>query len=130
MNIRPIFTTDPRDEEQWPLVAINDDGIRPAGEPDECFYCNQKVGLPHGHDCVCVKKRVLVRYVVEVAINVPHSWSSEEIVDFENHEGDSYNLEPVNGAEIHSISASYIGTLDDTPQRELQDDDEAEEVAE
>jgi hypothetical protein len=121
MNIQPIFTSDPPDAEQWPLVAINDDGIRPAGEPDECFYCNKKVGQPHGRDCVVVTKRVLVRYVVDVEISVPHTSDEEQIVDFENHEGDSYNLEPVNGALIHSISASFIGTLDDTPQRALQD---------
>jgi hypothetical protein len=124
MNVQPIFTSDPRNTDQWPLVAINDDGIRPAGEPDECFYCHQKVGQPHGRDCVIVTKRVLVRYVVEVVINVPHSWTAEEIIDFENHEGDSYNLEPINGSEIHTIRASYIGTVDDTPHRKLSEDDE------
>ena len=25
-----------------PLVDPKDDGIRPAGKPDECFYCNRK----------------------------------------------------------------------------------------
>jgi hypothetical protein len=124
MNIRPIFTSDPRNPDQWPLVAVNDDGIRPAGEPDECFYCHQKVGQPHGRDCVCVKKRVLVRYTVDVEISVPYYSDAEQIIDFENHEGDSYHLEPVNGAEIHAISASYIRIVDDTPQRELRDDDE------
>jgi len=130
VDIRPLFTSDPRNPDQWPLVAINDDGIRPAGEPDECFYCKQEVGQPHGRVCVMVTKRVLVRYTVDVEISVPHYSDAEQIIDFENHEGDSYNLEPVNGAEIHSISASYIRIVDDTPQRELQDDDEAEEVVE
>ncbi|HET9375657.1 MAG TPA: hypothetical protein VFO40_11830 [Chthoniobacterales bacterium] len=124
MNISPRFRSRDDIPGDWPLVAINDDGIRPAGEPDECFYCNHKVGQPHGRDCVTVTKRVLVRYVVEAAINVPHSWTAEEIVNFENHEGDSYNLEPINGAEIHAISASYIGTVDDTPRRELREEGE------
>jgi hypothetical protein len=77
-----------------------------------------------------VTKRVLVRYTVDVEISVPYYSDADKIIDFENHEGESYNLEAINGAEIHAISASYIGTLDDTPQRELSDDDGAEEVGE
>lgn len=46
----------------WPLVLDDDDGIRPAGPPDECFYCRAKVGFPHGRECVVVTK--LVRYDV------------------------------------------------------------------
>lgn len=44
----------------------NDDGIRPAGPPDVCFYCNQKVGFPHIQTCVAVKKTVRLRFLVEV----------------------------------------------------------------
>ena len=33
-------------ENNWPLVDKNDDGIRPAGRQDACFYCGQRVGLP------------------------------------------------------------------------------------
>jgi hypothetical protein len=48
--------------DEWPLVLTDDDGIRPAGEPDQCFYCRSRVGQPHGPDCVCVNK--LVEYAV------------------------------------------------------------------
>ena len=73
----------------WPLVHENDDGIRPAGKPDECFYCQQKVGQPHGPDCVCVKK--LVELKVEARLDdgttftglwqheVPHFWGVAQI---------------------------------------------------
>lgn len=27
-----------------PIVKKDDTGIRPAGKPDECFYCHSKVG--------------------------------------------------------------------------------------
>jgi len=37
-----------------PRVLENDDGIRPAGKPDECFYCKSKVGEIHGDNCPCV----------------------------------------------------------------------------
>jgi hypothetical protein len=45
----------------WPLVADKDDGIRPAGRPDECFYCKSRVGHPHARACVVVKKRIAMR---------------------------------------------------------------------
>lgn len=35
-------------------VLPNDYGIRPAGERDQCFYCNQHVGEPHGDECVMI----------------------------------------------------------------------------
>lgn len=40
--------------EGWPTVLPNDDGIRPAGRPDECFYCHRRVGQLHGSECVFV----------------------------------------------------------------------------
>jgi hypothetical protein len=46
----------------WPVVMPNDDGIRPAGKQDECFYCNRKIGQPHKQNCVVVKK--IVEYQV------------------------------------------------------------------
>jgi hypothetical protein len=45
----------------WPLVDPLDDGIRPAGKSDECFYCGQRVGRPHDRECVIVTKRVEMR---------------------------------------------------------------------
>lgn len=46
----------------WATVRPDDDGIRPAGAPNRCFYCHAKVGHPHGPQCVCVLKKV--RYIV------------------------------------------------------------------
>ena len=32
----------------WPTVHEKDDGIRPAGRPDQCFYCKQsKIIFPN-----------------------------------------------------------------------------------
>lgn len=36
------------------MVAENDDGIRPAGRPDACFYCRRRVGERHAFDCIMV----------------------------------------------------------------------------
>lgn len=63
----------------WPIVLENDFGIRPAGEPDTCFYCNQKVGQEHLRDCVTIKKKIKVRYCFEIEIDVPHFWESDNV---------------------------------------------------
>ena len=44
------------------IVTADDEGIRPAGKPDECFYCLRKVGELHRDDCVTVT--VVRRYKV------------------------------------------------------------------
>ena len=62
-----------------PKVLANDDGIRPAGNTDECFYCRQKVGQPHKFDCVALHRMVKVRYTYEIEIEVPHFWDKEAI---------------------------------------------------
>jgi hypothetical protein len=105
----------------WPLVDPFDDGIRPAGAPDRCFYCWQKVGEPHRRDCVVVKKLVRFRVTVEVDITFPHSWTEEEIrsdcyEDVMNMVDEfRYRLE---GPDPFSIE--YIGIVDKTPRRELR----------
>lgn len=70
----------------WPLVDPLDDGIRPAGSPDECFYCRQRVGSPHASDCVIVTKRIEMRATAKVPsgetlaglwqFDEPHSWDA------------------------------------------------------
>lgn len=71
-------------DHSWPVVLPDDDGIRPAGKPDECFYCNQKVGTPHGPECVCVHKRVRVRYTMEIEIEVPAFWDKQMVLSHRN----------------------------------------------
>lgn len=62
-----------------PLVLVDDDGIRPAGSPGACFYCHADVGTPHLCDCVILQRRVKVRYVFEIEIDVPHCWVAEDV---------------------------------------------------
>ncbi len=69
---------------ELPKVLNNDNGIRPAGEPDECFYCKQKVGNPHKEDCVILKKKVKIKYTFEIEIEVPYSWGKDEIEFYRN----------------------------------------------
>lgn len=64
---------------QPPKVLVDDDGIRPAGQPDECFYCQQKVGQPHKPDCVILNRKVKIKYTYEIEVEVPHSWDKHDI---------------------------------------------------
>lgn len=67
-------------------VTPDDDGIRPAGPPDACFYCLQPVGGLHAAGCVTLQRRVRVRYVIEMEIDVPYCWDAAMI---EFHRNDS-----------------------------------------
>lgn len=74
----------------WPLVDEYDDGIRPAGRPNECFYCGRRVGQSHRRECVIVKKTVELRVTARLGegekatalwqIDEPHSWDGTKIV--------------------------------------------------
>jgi hypothetical protein len=61
-------------------------GPRHAGKPDECFYCNMPMGADHKDDCVCVKRKVIVRMTVEYPVEVPASWTPDNI-HFHRNEG-------------------------------------------
>lgn len=63
-------------------VKKDDKGIRPAGKPDECFYCHSKVGTNHERGCVITwnyRKEVLTA-VVKFRVEVPEHWSREDIM--------------------------------------------------
>ena len=51
----------------------------PAGKPGECFYCGSGIGSEHQPECVCRKRSVVLRVVVEYAVLVPESWTPEQI---------------------------------------------------
>lgn len=117
----------------WPLVTEDDDGIRPAGKPDECFYCRSKVGEPHGQDCACIHKLILARYTFDLILSAPHGWDAER---FELHRNESswcadnavgdieLNMAHVDtdtGEETPCLcgffEAKFLGDIDTTPRR-------------
>lgn len=118
----------------WPLVDPNDDGIRPAGPPDACFYCRQKVGEPHGRECVIVQRRVKLRYVIEVEVMMPHAWDDHDI-EFHRNMGRWCANNCLDDIEAHiatlearrkclcrddAFHAEFVSVIDDTPVRELK----------
>lgn len=66
-------------------VRIDDEGIRPAGPPDACFYCAQKVGELHTGGCVIRERTVVIRYTVEIVVREPEDWDSGR-VEFAHNE--------------------------------------------
>jgi hypothetical protein len=56
-----------------------ENGPRPAGKPDECFYCKKKIGELHKLDCVVRQKTVVVRATIEYTIVVPEHWDKDSI---------------------------------------------------
>lgn len=78
--------------ESWPSVLPNDDGIRPAGPQDECLYCSQKIGQPHGPECVTVNSKVRFGvYCNNHKVGVwrsyePHGWTAQQH-EFHKNEG-------------------------------------------
>lgn len=63
-----------------PTVTADDNGIRPAGPPDACFYCHQKVGQKHKEDCVLTRKPVRVRVTIEYTVQVPQTWDADAVL--------------------------------------------------
>ena len=114
---------------EWPVVLENDDGIRPAGEPDKCFfYCGQKVGQPHGRDCVTITKIVKVRYTFEVDIEVPHFWGSGDIEDHRNESSwcadnafDEIDAYVGDACACGCFSAKFVSEVDATPRQKLRE---------
>lgn len=58
---------------------VTESSTRPAGKPDECFYCNRKVGEQHKEDCVIRSRTVVVNFTISVTLDVPEAWEPEFI---------------------------------------------------
>lgn len=65
---------------------VTADCARPDGKPGECFYCNMAVGAEHKADCSAYRKTVTIRAIIEYPIEVPHSWTKDDI-EFHRNEG-------------------------------------------
>lgn len=66
-------------------LPVTDNGVRPNGHPDLCFYCGFEKGT-HKEDCVCPQKSVVIKMTIEYVVSVPRFWEANDI-DF--HRNDS-----------------------------------------
>lgn len=67
-----------------PIVRSDDDGLR-GSTPGVCFYCNQPIGESHSRDCVAIHKKVLVEFTFQYEVEVPYSWTPEDIEFHRNY---------------------------------------------
>ena len=67
----------------WDVGAYS---VRPAGKPDECFYCGAKIGEQHKPNCVIRKKTIVSRLTIDFVDSVPENWD-KDVIDF--HYNDS-----------------------------------------
>lgn len=55
-----------------------------TGNPNECFYCNQKIGDIHAEDCVIRKRTVVARFSVDLVVKIPEFWTAEDAEEYWN----------------------------------------------
>ena len=59
-------------------IVTPENGPRPAGGPDHCFYCGEPLGAEHKPDCVCRKKVVMVEVTITFPRVIPQGWDIEK----------------------------------------------------
>ena len=97
-------------------------GPRPAGPPDKCFYCGMDIGEEHAVECVCRTRSVVMRHEFEVTVDVPDSWSAEDI---EFHYNQSSWCAGDAIAEIERHGDCLCGIFTSKYLREATENDEA-----
>jgi len=102
--------------------TVTTHAVRPAGQPDRCFYCGEKIGSQHKEDCVIRTKTVLMEFRVSMVVSVPEHWDENDI-EFEYNYGTwcADNLMDMldrkdNGCLCNFVDAKYI--------RDATDEDE------
>lgn len=115
---------------KWPVVLVDNPGMRPVGKPDECFYCRRRIGQPHGDECVIVVKKV--KYLVRVGGKDWDDLDGEVVGSFTRD--DPYHW-TVHDCKFHKNGSSwcagnaeeYIEWLDTPKSREIQSRLESQE---
>lgn len=84
-------------------------GPRPAGKPDECFYCKAPVGDVHQPDCVMRVRTVMITYQIEILEEVPEDWTEAQML-FRKNEGAwcADNLLPLIERQNKAIESTKI----------------------
>lgn len=66
-------------------VLVEERDTRPAiAPPDRCGYCPSRLGEEHALECVCRRRSVVVRLIVEYAVTMPESWDEAMILSNRN----------------------------------------------
>ena len=73
------------------LKLVKKEDTRPAGKPDECFYCHKPIGAEHSLECVIRTRKVKIRLSTEMVLEVPESWEEENINFYLNESSSCMN---------------------------------------
>jgi hypothetical protein len=68
------------------ILPVTEDGVRPAGSPNKCFYCGEPKGAPHAADCVIPQRTVVLAMTIEYVVSIPAYWDASQV---EFHRNDS-----------------------------------------
>lgn len=69
--------------ENW---VVGEYSVRPAGDPDKCFYCGRKVGETHEPTCVIRKRTAVVDVTVRMVMTFPENFNPDHI-EWQYNEG-------------------------------------------
>lgn len=69
--------------DNWP---VEDEGIRPAGESDRCFYCHEPKGGIHKPDCVVRQRTVVIKVSIDLVVTTTEDWG-KELIEFKYNDG-------------------------------------------
>jgi len=72
-------------------LVTKENGPRPAGNPDECYYCKQKIGTEHRADCVCRKRTILIEATMLILQDIPEAWDESDIDTYYNESSSCSN---------------------------------------
>lgn len=61
------------------ILPVYEDGVRPAGPTDKCFYCDCSKGSEHLQSCVMRHKLAVFEITVQYISIVPASWDEDQI---------------------------------------------------
>ena len=66
-------------------IKVMEDSIRPAGEPDKCFYCGEPLGGNHKENCVMVQRDIVIEATFRIVVSVPAFWD-KDLIEFHFNE--------------------------------------------
>jgi len=96
-----------RDVMTW---RVAQEGIRPAGKPDRCFYCNEPLGAVHLPSCVIRQRTVVIKATIELTVTVPEHWDVS-MINFHRNDSTSCSdnfVDELQARAQHSEKASCI----------------------
>jgi hypothetical protein len=105
---------------------VDTDSVRPAGKPDECFYCNAKLGEDHRKGCVMRSRTVMVEIKATLILSVPEDWDAS-MIEFDMNDSSSCFDNLLNRAQEQAERVGCsCGFGEGTFLREATEEDEAE----